>query len=60
MCIKPLGLQRDGVVSSYTPEICALLRYYTASNGNPLPTFRELNSPVGIVFVLFFLCGSKV
>jgi hypothetical protein len=22
-------------------EICALLRYYAASNGNPLPTFRD-------------------
>ena len=24
-----------------TSEICALLGYYAASNGNPLPTFRD-------------------
>jgi hypothetical protein len=25
----------------YVDEICALLGYYTASNDNPLPTFRD-------------------
>jgi hypothetical protein len=29
------GFRRD------VDEICALLGYYAASNGNPLPTFRE-------------------
>jgi hypothetical protein len=29
------GLRRDA------DEICAFLRYYAASNGNPLPTFRD-------------------
>jgi hypothetical protein len=29
------GFRRD------VDEICALLGYYTASNGNPLPTFRD-------------------
>jgi hypothetical protein len=30
-----LGFRRD------VDEICALLGYYAASNGNPLPTFRD-------------------
>jgi hypothetical protein len=29
------GFRRD------VDEICALLGYYTASSGNPLPTFRD-------------------
>jgi hypothetical protein len=29
------GFRRD------VDEICALLGYYAASSGNPLPTFRE-------------------
>jgi hypothetical protein len=29
------GLRRDVV------EICAILGYYAASSGNPLPTFRD-------------------
>jgi hypothetical protein len=32
------------VISGFRPdvgEICALLRYYSASSGNPLPTFRD-------------------
>jgi hypothetical protein len=29
------------VVNNYHHEICALLAYYAASNGNPLPTFWE-------------------
>ena len=29
------GFRRD------VDEICALLRYYAASSGNPLPTFRD-------------------
>jgi hypothetical protein len=33
------GFRRD------VDEICALLGYYAASNGNPLPTFRDVSVP---------------
>jgi hypothetical protein len=32
------------------PEICALLGYYTASSGNPLPTFR--GQRIGPIFTV--------
>jgi hypothetical protein len=33
------GKRNDQI--SRTLEICAVLGYYTVSNGNPLPTFRD-------------------
>jgi hypothetical protein len=46
-CIKnylPRQLSRTSPLHTgrtKTREICALLEYYAASNGNPLPTFRD-------------------
>jgi hypothetical protein len=34
------GFRRD------VDEICALLVYYAASSGNPLPTFRDSIGPI--------------
>jgi hypothetical protein len=38
------GINKTTVISGFrrdADEICVLLGYYAASNGNPLPTFRE-------------------
>jgi hypothetical protein len=40
------GFRRDA------DEICALLGHYAASNGNPLPTFRD-NVSVPFFFLVF-------
>jgi hypothetical protein len=39
----PLNLARGE--GNFGEEICALLGYYTTSNGNPLPTFRNVSVP---------------
>jgi hypothetical protein len=43
--VVPVPLRQTAGISGFRcdvdDDICALLRYYAASNGNPLPTFRD-------------------
>jgi hypothetical protein len=40
-CIQEVSGSNIGPETDCVYEICVLLRYYAASDGNPLPTFRD-------------------